>query len=69
MGPGPGRPGPGSPQVNAFCGQQGQDAADAFTENGVRALGLGHNLALQGPVGNNHSSVFRMKTADAMVPR
>ena len=31
--------GPGSPQVNAFCGRQGQEAADSLTEVGVRALG------------------------------
>ena len=33
-----GAPGPGSPQVNAFCGHQGPQAADAFTGRGVRAL-------------------------------
>ena len=37
-GPGPAHPGPGSPQVNAFCGHQGPQAADAFTGRGVRAL-------------------------------
>ena len=30
--------GPGSPQVNAFCGRQGQEVADSLTEVGVRAL-------------------------------
>ena len=30
---------PSSPQVNGFCGHQGQEAADSFTEKGVRALG------------------------------
>ena len=29
--------GPGSPQVNAFCGRRGQEAADSLTE-----VGLGH---------------------------
>ena len=38
MGPGPAHLGPGSPQVNAFCGHQGPQAADAFTGRGVRAL-------------------------------
>ena len=27
------------PQVNAFCGHQGQEVTDSFMENGVRALG------------------------------
>ena len=31
--------GPGSPQVNASCGRQGQEAADSLTEVGVGALG------------------------------
>ena len=39
MGPGPAHWSPGSQQVNAFCGHQGQEAADAVTERGVRALG------------------------------
>ena len=39
MGRGPDPPGPGSPQMNAFCGHQGQWATDSFTEKGVRALG------------------------------
>ena len=38
-GPGPAHPGPGSPQVNAFCGHQGREATDAFTMRGVGALG------------------------------
>ena len=39
MGPGPARPAPGSPHVNALWGHLGQEAADFFTEKGVRALG------------------------------
>ena len=39
MGPSPAHRDPGLPQVNAFCGHQGQEADDAFTERGVRALG------------------------------
>ena len=39
MEPGPARPGPGSPEVNGFCGHQGQGAADSFMEKGARALG------------------------------
>ena len=35
MGPGPANPGPGLPQVNAFCGHQGQEAAPAFTDRGL----------------------------------
>ena len=38
MGPGPAHLGPGSPQVNAFCGHRGPQAADAFTGRGFRAL-------------------------------
>ena len=38
-GPGPARPGPGSPKVNALRRHQGQEAATFFTEKGVRALG------------------------------
>ena len=37
--PGPAHLGPSSLQVNAFCGHQGPEAADAFTGRGVRALG------------------------------
>ena len=37
--PGATHPGSGSPQVNAFCGHQGQEAAAAFTDRGVGALG------------------------------
>ena len=32
MGPGSTRLGPGSLQVNAFCGQEGQEADDSFME-------------------------------------
>ena len=39
MGPGPAHPGPGSPQVNAFCRHEGPEAALAFTGRGVGALG------------------------------
>ena len=39
MGPGTARPGPGSLQVNAFCGHEGQEAADSITEKGVPAQG------------------------------
>ena len=39
MGPGAAHPGPGSPQVNAFGGRQGREAAYAVTERGVGALG------------------------------
>ena len=39
MGPGPARLGPRFAQVNAFCGHQGQEAADYLTEKGARALG------------------------------
>ena len=39
MGPGPARPALGSPHVNALWGHLGQEAADFFTEKGVRALG------------------------------
>ena len=39
VGPGPAHLGPGSPQVNAFCGHQRQESTDAFTESGVRARG------------------------------
>ena len=35
MGPGPANPGPGSPQVNAFCRHEGPEAALAFTASGV----------------------------------
>ena len=34
VGPGPAHLGPGSPQVNAFCGYQGPQAADPFTGRG-----------------------------------
>ena len=34
VGPGPAHLGPGSPQVNAFCGHQGAQAADPFTGRG-----------------------------------
>ena len=37
--PGATHPGSGLPQVNAFCGHQGQEAAAAFTDRGVGALG------------------------------
>ena len=40
-GPGAACPGPGSPQVNAFWGHQGQAAADSFMEKGILALGDG----------------------------
>ena len=36
---GPAHRSPVSPQVNAFCGQQGQEPLDYFTEKGFRALG------------------------------
>ena len=39
MGPGPAHQGPGSPQVNAFCGHQGQEAYDAFTERAGTSAG------------------------------
>ena len=37
--PGARHPGSGSPQVNAFWGHKGQEAAAAFTDRGVGALG------------------------------
>ena len=52
MGPGPAHPGPGEPQVNAFCGHQGPEAADAFPGRGVRALG---DRGRRGPIRFLHS--------------
>ena len=39
MGPGPAHLGPGLPQVNAFGGRQGREAAYAFTERGLELWG------------------------------
>ena len=69
VGPGPAHLGPGSPQVNAFCGYQGPQAADPFTgRGGVRALWDPGRIA-HGPFSQSSAQTLESRSVSVQVYR